>query len=303
MWFVAKISPPVCGTCSIPDQVRRVMTGMVGWITTTANRRQNPSLRLAMGPPRCASGPRQARHTPCADSCLAAVPAGQEGPVRRVSVSPPLAVERTDARRSGCGAFRVARGRADQTVARGEEPATGGGGRRTARAARTGDGQGHGRRHAGVRPGGSRGRGHRRPARRRGVGRLRRGMGPGPAARGPQCGLRPRGSRGHRRQGSPVRPAELAAALDAASSAGGRAYVADASGTGTVLLTAPWGRDLDPRFGPGSSAAHARSGATPLSGDWPGLRRDVDTPADLLAAVALGVGPYTSELLPAAQYG
>jgi 2-phospho-L-lactate/phosphoenolpyruvate guanylyltransferase len=100
-----------------------------------------------------------------------------------------------------------------------------------------------------------------------------------------------------------VRPAELAAALDAASSAGGRAYVADASGTGTVLLTAPWGRDLDPRFGPGSSVAHARSGAVPLPGDWPGLRRDVDTPADLLAAVALGVGPYTSELLPAAHYG
>jgi 2-phospho-L-lactate guanylyltransferase len=100
-----------------------------------------------------------------------------------------------------------------------------------------------------------------------------------------------------------VRPAELAAALDAAAGSAGRAYVADAAGTGTVLLTALWGLDLDPRFGPGSAAAHAHSGAAALAGDWPGLRRDVDTPADLAAAVALGVGPYTAELLPAAQYG
>src|SRR6266508_6362083 len=100
-----------------------------------------------------------------------------------------------------------------------------------------------------------------------------------------------------------LRPDELAAALDAARGTGGRAYVADAAGTGTVLLTAAWGRDLEPRFGPGSAAAHARSGATALSGDWPGLRRDVDTPDDLAAAVALGVGPYTGELVPAPRYG
>lgn len=100
-----------------------------------------------------------------------------------------------------------------------------------------------------------------------------------------------------------LRPAELAAALDALPGTGGRAYVADATGTGTVLLAATSGVDLDPRFGPGSAAAHARSGAARLTGDWPGLRRDVDTPADLAAAILLGVGTYTAELVSAARYG
>ena len=105
-----------------------------------------------------------------------------------------------------------------------------------------------------------------------------------------------------------LRPAELAAALRAAEAlqaqapgaAAGRGFVADAHGTGTVLLTAPAGRDLDPRFGPGSAAAHAASGAVPLDGAWPGLRRDVDTAADLAAAAVLGLGPHAAELL---RYG
>jgi 2-phospho-L-lactate/phosphoenolpyruvate guanylyltransferase len=94
-----------------------------------------------------------------------------------------------------------------------------------------------------------------------------------------------------------LRPAELTAALRASPR---RAFVADADGTGTVLLAAPAGVALDPRFGPGSAAAHAASGARPLTGDWPGLRRDVDTAADLRAALALGAGAYTSAVaLPA----
>ncbi|SDB99553.1 2-phospho-L-lactate guanylyltransferase [Geodermatophilus telluris] len=93
-----------------------------------------------------------------------------------------------------------------------------------------------------------------------------------------------------------LRPAELAAALAAAEGAP-RGFVADAAGTGTTLLTAA-GVPLDPRFGRGSAAAHAAAGAVPLAGDWPGLRRDVDTPADLAAAAALGVGPATAALLP-----
>ena len=100
-----------------------------------------------------------------------------------------------------------------------------------------------------------------------------------------------------------LRPEELAAALDAATRAGTRSYVPDADGTGTVLLAARAGTDLNPRFGPGSAAAHARSGALPLAGDWPGLRRDVDTPADLAAALGLGVGRYTAELVSATRYG
>ncbi|MGY1687142.1 2-phospho-L-lactate guanylyltransferase [Geodermatophilus sp. SYSU D00867] len=93
-----------------------------------------------------------------------------------------------------------------------------------------------------------------------------------------------------------LRPAELAAAL-AAAEAAPRCFVADAAGTGTTLLTAA-GVPLDPRFGRDSAAAHAAAGAVPLDGDWPGLRRDVDTPADLAAAAGLGVGTATAALLP-----
>ncbi|MFC6017475.1 2-phospho-L-lactate guanylyltransferase [Plantactinospora solaniradicis] len=95
-----------------------------------------------------------------------------------------------------------------------------------------------------------------------------------------------------------LRPAELAEALRAAEigPSGVRRFVADAPGTGTVLLTAPPGVPLDPRFGPRSAAAHAASGAVPLTPAWPTLRRDVDTPADLLAATTLGLGRHTAEL-------
>ncbi|WBB56901.1 2-phospho-L-lactate guanylyltransferase [Verrucosispora sp. WMMD573] len=95
-----------------------------------------------------------------------------------------------------------------------------------------------------------------------------------------------------------LRPAELAAALRTALSGPPevRQFVADAPGTGTVLLAAPPGVPLDPRFGPGSAAAHAASGARPLTGDWPSLRRDVDTAGDLAAAARLGLGPRTTAL-------
>jgi 2-phospho-L-lactate/phosphoenolpyruvate guanylyltransferase len=91
-----------------------------------------------------------------------------------------------------------------------------------------------------------------------------------------------------------LRPAELAAALGAA--ADGRSFVADAHGTGTTLLTAV-GTHLRPMFGNRSAEAHLASGAAPLSGDWPGLVRDVDTEADLRAALALGAGTRTSALV------
>jgi 2-phospho-L-lactate guanylyltransferase len=95
-----------------------------------------------------------------------------------------------------------------------------------------------------------------------------------------------------------LRPAELTAALQAASVVP-RAFVADAAGSGTTLLAARDG-ELDPRFGRGSAAAHAAGGAVPLDGDWPGLRQDVDTPADLAAACRIGAGPRTSGFLESA---
>jgi 2-phospho-L-lactate guanylyltransferase len=96
-----------------------------------------------------------------------------------------------------------------------------------------------------------------------------------------------------------LRPDELTAALLAA---GGlpRAFVADVHGTGTTLLTAV-GTDLRPRFGAGSAQAHHSAGARPLRGGWPGLVHDVDTPADLRAALALGVGPHTTAALQPAR--
>jgi 2-phospho-L-lactate/phosphoenolpyruvate guanylyltransferase len=93
-----------------------------------------------------------------------------------------------------------------------------------------------------------------------------------------------------------LRPAELAEALAAAVRAGTpRSFVADAAGTGTTLLAVAAG-PLDPRFGPGSAAAHEASGAVRLAGAWPGLARDVDTAGDLLAALALGLGPASAAL-------
>ena len=89
-----------------------------------------------------------------------------------------------------------------------------------------------------------------------------------------------------------LRPAELTAAL-AAAAAHARSFVPDAAGGGTTLLAAAPGVPADPRYGAGSAAAHRASGAVPLTGDWPSLRRDVDTAADLLAAAALGLGPAT----------
>ncbi|SCE65862.1 2-phospho-L-lactate guanylyltransferase [Micromonospora mirobrigensis] len=102
-----------------------------------------------------------------------------------------------------------------------------------------------------------------------------------------------------------LRPAELAQALTAAQDGptGVRRFVADAPGTGTVLLAAPPGVPLEPRFGVGSAAAHAAGGALPLAGAWPTLRRDVDTAADLAAAARLGLGPATAALLDAAPAG
>ena len=66
---------------------------------------------------------------------------------------------------------------------------------------------------------------------------------------------------------------------------------------GTTLLLAAAGAPLDPRFGASSAARHRASGAVPLAGRGPGLRRDVDTGDDLCAAAELGLGPHTRAVL------
>lgn len=91
-------------------------------------------------------------------------------------------------------------------------------------------------------------------------------------------------------------PLDLATALNEIRAAG-RGFVADAAGTGTSLLGVVAGWPLDPLFGPDSAGRHTRSGAIAVTAAVPTMRQDVDTQEDLDAAVALGVGPHTSEVL------
>lgn len=92
-----------------------------------------------------------------------------------------------------------------------------------------------------------------------------------------------------------VRAPDLAATLRRVG-VGQRGFVPDRAGTGTTLLAAGPGASLLPAYGPGSRSAHLASGAIELiAAD--SLRLDVDTPEDLLAASALGLGPHTSALL------
>jgi 2-phospho-L-lactate guanylyltransferase len=94
-----------------------------------------------------------------------------------------------------------------------------------------------------------------------------------------------------------LRPADLADALDRAT-VHERSVVADAAGTGTTMLTAMPGADLQPHFGAGSAAAHERAGhvrlAVPADST---LRRDVDVADDLAAVEQLGVGSATRVVL------
>jgi 2-phospho-L-lactate/phosphoenolpyruvate guanylyltransferase len=91
-----------------------------------------------------------------------------------------------------------------------------------------------------------------------------------------------------------LRADDLAAALDAAAGFD-RAFVRDADGTGTTVLTARAGVVLQPAFGDGSAARHARTAQ--LIDAAPGLRHDVDTAADLQAAHRLGLGARTAAAL------
>lgn len=97
-----------------------------------------------------------------------------------------------------------------------------------------------------------------------------------------------------------ARPEDLSHALQAVARAlterpaAAMAVVPDADRTGSVLLAARSADALDPAFGPGSAAEHIRRGAVRVELDLPRLRRDVDTPADLVAALRLGAGPRTA---------
>ncbi|MFE9682446.1 2-phospho-L-lactate guanylyltransferase [Streptomyces sp. NPDC002701] len=91
-----------------------------------------------------------------------------------------------------------------------------------------------------------------------------------------------------------LRPPELARVLTAAAQFP-RAFLADAAGFGTTLLASSADRELLPAFGTDSRARHRASGAAELLlTEVDSVRQDVDTGADLRAALALGVGPRTA---------
>jgi 2-phospho-L-lactate guanylyltransferase len=95
-----------------------------------------------------------------------------------------------------------------------------------------------------------------------------------------------------------LQASELSEALSQARSHR-RSFVADHHASGTSALFA-FGVPLDPRFGADSAQRHRDSGAVELTGAWPGLRCDIDTPDDLLAATALGMGSGTIRAISAA---
>ncbi|RAY12438.1 2-phospho-L-lactate guanylyltransferase [Actinomadura craniellae] len=93
-----------------------------------------------------------------------------------------------------------------------------------------------------------------------------------------------------------LRPGELGRALDAAARAP-QAFVPDAASVGTTLYTVRPGVAFAPAFGTGSRERHRARGAVELApGGIETVRRDVDTPEDLRAALALGTGPRTAEV-------
>jgi len=111
--------------------------------------------------------------------------------------------------------------------------------------------------------------------------------------------------RHHGKSSLAVFPADLPCATAAATqhflelaSGYDRAVLPDLEQVGTTALTARAGVAPRPSFGPRSLAAHLASGAALVEGrGLDRLRRDVDEPAHLRAAVHLGVGRHTSCVL------
>ena len=124
------------------------------------------------------------------------------------------------------------------------------------------------------------------PAVRQGIGYVQRVLGLGPTA--VLLGDIPT-----------LRPQDLIDAL-AVCATHPRALVPDASGTGTVLLTALFPQDLHPQFGPDSARGHARD-CVRLDLDLPALRTDVDDDQALCHAIAIGVGTHTAAVLRLAR--
>lgn len=93
-------------------------------------------------------------------------------------------------------------------------------------------------------------------------------------------------------------PADVTDVLVAsAADTGGRGvFVPDRAGTGTTLVVQSTGVAALTRYGPDSAARHRALGLRALDRAPAGARHDVDTLADLRAAMVLGAGPRTREV-------
>lgn len=96
-------------------------------------------------------------------------------------------------------------------------------------------------------------------------------------------------------------PADVTEVLaGAGSDAEGRgAFVPDRSGTGTTFVVQASGVPALTRYGPDSASRHRALGMQVLDRAPTGARHDVDTLADLRAAIALGAGRQTLAVVDA----
>lgn len=98
----------------------------------------------------------------------------------------------------------------------------------------------------------------------------------------------------------PAATPELVEVFLARASAHARSVLGDMEMIGTTALTALAGISIEPAFGPGSLQAHLRSGAVLVDGaGLEPLRRDVDIVEHLEAALLLGVGRATRQVVAA----
>ena len=94
----------------------------------------------------------------------------------------------------------------------------------------------------------------------------------------------------------PSLTSDALAALLVAATAHPLAFVPDANGDGTTILTSLRPELLESGYGPGSADRHRSYGAVELQAPA-ALRRDVDEFHELIEARAIGLGPHTTAAL------
>ena len=93
----------------------------------------------------------------------------------------------------------------------------------------------------------------------------------------------------------PALTADALGELLVAAAAHPFAFLADANGDGTTILTSRTPDLMRSGYGPGSAERHRGYGAYELAAA-DALRQDVDTLGDLVAADHLGLGPHTQDV-------